>query len=189
MKRLLTATAALMMVGAVTFAAWPTESKTVATQMPDTTQTRTEAFTTVQLPTAIPVSATPSPCKTAMPEASPEPRYTEREIEMLAKMVWGEARGCAPEEQRLVIWTALQRADDGRFGSTIESVLTAKNQFAGYREKNPVDPDIYALCAAEATEWAGGTEPPTMEPYAPSTPYLFFDGDGRHNWFREGWER
>ena len=114
--------------------------------------------------------------------------YTDRDVEFLAKTVWGEARGCAPEEQRLVVWTALQRVDAG-YGDTIEAVLTAPRQFPGYRKKNPVCPEIYALCEAEAEKWAQGEEPPTMEPYAPATPYFYFDGRRGHNWFRGAWKQ
>jgi hypothetical protein len=122
-------------------------------------------------------------------QAEGEPTYTEHEIVMLAQMVWGEARGCTADEQRLVVWTAFQRVDADGFGGTVEAVLTAYGAFAGYRDSNPVDDDIRALCAEEAAKWARGEEPPTMEPYAPTKPYHYFDGDGRHNWFREGWKK
>jgi hypothetical protein len=115
----------------------------------------------------------------------PEPPFTDDDIEMLAKMVFGEARGCTPEEQSLVVWTVLQRVDAPDWQNTIREVVTARRQFVGYRESHPVDPDIYALCAAELAYWREGGEPPTHEIYAPSTPYYFFDGDGRNNWFRE----
>ncbi len=29
--------------------------------------------------------------------------------------------------------------------------------------------------------------PPTVEPYAPTLPYLYFEGDGHHNWVRAEW--
>lgn len=115
---------------------------------------------------------------------------TSSDVTLLAKTVWGEARGCTPEEQRLVVWTVLQRVDaDGAFAqyNTIEAVITAPGQFVGYDEKHPVDPDIYNLCLEALAEWQSGAEPPTHEIYAPTAPYYFFDGDGRHNWFREEW--
>ena len=121
----------------------------------------------------------------------PEPNYTDRELEMLAKTVWGEAAGCSPDEWRLVIWTVFQRVDsehrDFRNQNTIEAVLTAPNQFAGYNESFSVDPDIYEVVAEEAAKWFAGEAPPTHEIYAPTLPYLFFDGDGKNNWFREAW--
>lgn len=119
-----------------------------------------------------------------------EETLTSSDVTLLAKMVWGEARGCTPEEQRLVVWTVLQRVDaDGAFAQydTIEAVITAPGQFVGYDENHPVDSDIYNLCLEVLSEWQDGAEPPTHEIYAPTAPYYFFDGDGRHNWFREEW--
>jgi hypothetical protein len=39
----------------------------------------------------------------------------------------------------------------------------------------------------ELKAWQSGAEPPTHDIYAPSTPYYFFDGDGKHNYYREEW--
>lgn len=117
----------------------------------------------------------------------PEPPYSDNDVEMLAKTVWGEARGCTLEEWRLVVWCVLQRYDAEGWGDTIEAVITAKNQFVGYHAKNPIDPAIYGVCAAELADWAHGAEPPTHETYAPTVPYYYFDGIGGHNWFREVW--
>ena len=118
--------------------------------------------------------------------------YTPHELTLLAKTVWGEARGCAPEEQRLVIWTVFQRVGADGYGDTIEAVMKEPGQFAGFKSRNPVVPEIYVLCEAEAEKWARGENPPTLEPYAPEVPYYFFDGrrgeDHRsHNYFREEW--
>jgi hypothetical protein len=100
--------------------------------------------------------------------------YTAEEIEMLAKTVWGEARGCTRAEQRLVVWTALQRVSANGYGGTIKAVLTAPRQFTGYRKGNPVDEDIYAIAKEETEKWARRMKPPTMGPYAPALPYLYF---------------
>ena len=117
-----------------------------------------------------------------------EPPWTGADIEMIAKMVCGEARGCTPDEQRLVVWTVLQRIDrPDEYGDTIKGVITAPRQFIGYHAGNPVDPDIAELVAGELMAWWRGFPPPTLEPYAPNAPYYYFDGDGRNNWFREAW--
>ncbi len=119
-----------------------------------------------------------------------ETPLTSSDVTLLAKTVWGEARGCTPEEQRLVVWTVLQRVDaDGAFAQydTIEAVITAPGQFVGYNENHPVDPNIYNLCLEALSDWQSGSEPPTHEIYAPTAPYYFFDGDGRHKWVREEW--
>lgn len=117
----------------------------------------------------------------------------EHEITMLARLVWGEAGSCPADEQRLVVWTVFQRVDDGRFGGdSIEDVITARNQFMGYSPKNRVDSEIYDMCTEEYLKWKNGEEAPTLEPYAPETPYFFFEGrrgeDGKlHNFFRKNW--
>lgn len=121
---------------------------------------------------------------------SSEPRFTYDDAILIAKTVWGEALICAPEEQRLVVWTILQRVDAGgvfKTHDTIKAVITAPGQFIGYKESNPLDPDIYSLCVEVLTDWQNGAEPLTHEIYAPTAPYYYFEGDGRHNWFREEW--
>jgi hypothetical protein len=122
----------------------------------------------------------------ASPDLAKKP-CTSGDIELLAKTVWGEARGCDPAEQSLVIWTILQRVDADDHGDTVEDVVTDPRQFGGYRSKNPIEPEIYALCAREVGKWTRGELPPTLQPYAQSSPYLYFDGDGKHNWFRGKW--
>lgn len=116
--------------------------------------------------------------------------YTDAEVDMLVRLVLREAGGCAEEEQRLVVWTVFQRVDsadyDFRNMNTIADVVTAPYQFA-YDETAPIKDDIRRMCEAELEKWAKGGAPPVVEPYAPSLPYLFFEGDGRHNWFRAEW--
>lgn len=115
--------------------------------------------------------------------------YTDDEIDMLARTIWGEARGCSPDEQGLVVWTILQRVDDDRFPDTIEGVILEPNQFAGYNEDYPIAEDIREICKQVLDDWIHECPPPTMAPYAQTAPYLFFDGDGTHNWFREEWQK
>ena len=65
----------------------------------------------------------------------------------LAKMVWGEARGCSTTEQAATIWCVLNRYDSGDhfWADTVEGITTQPCQFYGYDPSNPVDPDILAL--------------------------------------------
>lgn len=116
--------------------------------------------------------------------------YTNADADMLARLVLREAGGCAKEEQRLVIWTVFQRVDstdhDFRNMNTIADVVTAPHQFA-YDESAPIKDEIRRLCEAELEKWVNGGTPPTVEPYAPTLPYLFFEGDGYHNWFKSEW--
>jgi hypothetical protein len=118
------------------------------------------------------------------PAPAPASRCTDVDLEVLAKAVWGEARALPPEEQALVIWTAFDRVDSGRWGDTVYDVVTAPHQFQGYRAKNPITPEILTLCQAEAVKWTAGDSAPALAPYAMQSGYLFFTGDGRHNYFR-----
>jgi len=157
--------------------------------MPDSlqaTQGQQEALTAVQEGQA-PVLSLPDPLWIVEEGDAAEREQAKAEIEMMAKVVWAEARGCPPEEQRLVIWTVLQRVDAGGFGETIADVIRAPKQFA-YRENAPIDEEISRRCATEIAAWRAGSAPPTHEIYAPTLPYLFFEGDGQHNWFRAEWK-
>ena len=72
--------------------------------------------------------------------------YTEEDITYLAKTVYGEARGLSKTEQSAVVWTILNRVDSNKFNqNTIIGVVTAPNQFAGYKSSHPVNPDIREL--------------------------------------------
>jgi spore germination cell wall hydrolase CwlJ-like protein len=116
------------------------------------------------------------------------PRYTDADIDIIARMVWGEARGTTPEEWVPVIWTALQRVDcPDRWPDTIAGVVRQRSQFHGYRSRHPVCSYIREVVARELHDWSNGAEPPTLYPFAPSVPYFFFAGRNGHNWFRERW--
>ena len=108
------------------------------------------------------------------------------EVEMLAKMVYGEARGCSRLHQSAVVWCVLNRVDDG-YGS-ISEVILAPNQFVGYNSNLPVTDDIKALVEDVLIRWQmekkccgdiGRTLPPE---------YRWFYGDGKVNYFRDAYK-
>ena len=120
--------------------------------------------------------------------------YTEEDAIVLAKMLWGEARGVsvykingknvsAKCQQAAVIWTALNRYDAG-IEDTIVEVVTAKHQFAGYSASNPVDDDLKNLVVDVLERWNreqyGETDVGRVLPSG----YMWFYGDGHHNHFR-----
>ena len=109
---------------------------------------------------------------------------TNVEIEMLAKTVWGEARGCNKLQQSAVVWCILNRVDAGR--GTIAEVITAPGQFHGYSSNFPVTDDIRELVEDVVARWkmekvCGGEVGRTL----PSN-YLYFrsDSTGIGNVFR-----
>jgi len=57
----------------------------------------------------------------------------EQDIEILANVLYGEARGIKDKaHQAAVIWCILNRVDNNRFPDTIYEVVSAPNQFYGY---------------------------------------------------------
>ena len=114
-------------------------------------------------------------------EIEPKPVLDEADVEMLAKLVWGEARGCTTTEQAAVIWTVLNRVDseDPIFPDTIEEVVTQPFQFIGYDSSYPVEQDKVALARDVLTRWLGGGEGRVLP-----EEYVFFHGDGVQNHFR-----
>ncbi len=83
------------------------------------------------------------------------------EVEALAKMLYGEARGVVSDtEKAACVWCVLNRVDDPRFPDTVLEVVAAPYQFAGYSADYPVLP-------AE---------------------YCFFTGDGERNYFTAEWQ-
>lgn len=78
---------------------------------------------------------------------------TNAEINMIAKTVWGEARGCSKLQQSGVVWCILNRVDNGHWGDTVAEVVTAPSQFHGYSSDFPVDDDIKALVKDVVARW------------------------------------
>lgn len=108
---------------------------------------------------------------------------SDEEIIMLAKTVWGEASGLSKYEQSLVIWCILNRFDDRTFGSSLKEIITKPYQFQGYNESFPVEDDILKLCKDVVYRWENNLEGRTLP-----KEYLYFSGDGRHNYFRTEYE-
>ena len=108
--------------------------------------------------------------------------FSDKDAELLAKMVWGEARGLGDTEKAACVWCVLNRVDIG-YGS-IEQVLMAPNQFLGYNQSNPVDEEILSLCKNVLFWWElenkTGVEIGRVLP----SDYLWFTGNGRENVFR-----
>lgn len=106
------------------------------------------------------------------------------EVEMIAKTIYGEARGSSRISQSAVAWCILNRVDAGQ--GTITEVITAPHQFVGYRPENPVKDEFAKLAEDVLIRWqmekrcageVGRTLPKD---------YLYFHGDGKHNYFRNG---
>lgn len=128
---------------------------------------------------------------TPTPEAeATDPLKADREA--LARMVWGEARGCSTTEQAAVVWCVLNRFDSGdpyyANCMTIYDIVTQPLQFVGYDPENPLDPNIQALVDDVLARWMA--EKVCVGDVGRVLPaeYLFFTGDGKTNTFRDAFE-
>ena len=107
------------------------------------------------------------------------------EVDLLAKTVYGEARGLNALEQSAVVWCILNRVD--AYNSTIVDVVTAPNQFHGYNYDYPVTDEIKALVEDVLVRWQ--MEKLCIGDVGRTLPkdYMWFHGDGRHNYFRNAY--
>ena len=83
------------------------------------------------------VEETAEPEPSEAPEQTEAPMYyemyfTEDDVAEVAKMLWGEARGCTRDNQIKCAWVVVNRVDDERFPDTIHGVLSQAHQFHGY---------------------------------------------------------
>lgn len=115
--------------------------------------------------------------------------YSEEDIVNMAKMCYGESMGVPSldtvygersnaYQNACAMYTVLNRVDAG-YGD-ISTCIKAKNQFIGYKSSNPVDDRLYRLAVEVIDDWATGEEILRVLP----PEYLYFRGDGRHNYFR-----
>lgn len=117
-------------------------------------------------------------------EETPKYEIDHSDVEMLARLTWGEARGCTTTEQAAVMWCVLNRVDseDPLFPDTIQEVITQKNQFHGYNINNPIWPELEDLARDVLMRWLTNEEGRVLP-----LEYCWFSGDGSHNYFRDAY--
>lgn len=103
--------------------------------------------------------------------------------EYLANVAWGEARGCSVTEQAAVMWCVLNRVDSPLYPGSVGEVVTQRAQFHGYSESNPITPELLQLANDVLTYWSEGDDSGRVLPKE----YLYFIGDGKHNYFYKTW--
>lgn len=107
------------------------------------------------------------------------------ELEMIAKTVWGEARGCSLTERAAVVWCILNRLDSDDFPNDVADVITQKNQFSGYSENNPVYEEYVELAKDVMTRWVFEKEAIGDVGRVLPKEYMWFKGNGVENIFRD----
>lgn len=132
----------------------------------------------------------PEAATSAQP-AEPEPvkLYTEADVEMLARLIYTEARGVRSKtEQAAVVWVVLNRLDNpNRLQKTIAEVVCAPYQF-DYRPWAPVTDEFKALAADVLERWQADKS--GVEDVGRVLPpeYQYFEGWGGRNWFSAKWK-
>ena len=131
--------------------------------------------------------AEPEPSEEPEPSQAPvyyEMYFTEDDVAEVAKMLWGEARGCTRDNQIKCAWIVCNRVDDDRFPDTIQGVLSQPHQFHGYDSSYPVTDELYSVAFDVLTRWSYEKQGiPVHRELAKS--FLWFTGNGRENIFRE----
>ena len=142
----------------------------------------------VPAPTSL-AEKTDEPEQSEAPEPSETPVYyemyfTEDDVKAMAKMLWGEARGCTRDNQIKCAWVVCNRVDDDRFPDTIQGVLSQPHQFHGYSESFPVTDELYSVAFDVLTRWSYEKQGIPVRRELPSS-FLWFTGNGQENIFRE----
>jgi hypothetical protein len=128
---------------------------------------------------------TPTAAPQLIGDAAP---YTQKETEMMARLIYGEAGGIAYDMERAAVaWCVLNRLDDDRYPDTIAEVITQPHQFYGYDATNPLRDEDLALAKDVLnryyTEKAGAVDAGRILPKE----YICFTGEGSHNFFEIEW--
>ena len=123
-------------------------------------------------------------------EQKPKIELPEAEVEMLAKLIWGEARGVKSKtQQAAVVWCVLNRVDSTGYacGGSIAHVVTFPNQFQGYNANYPATAEFKELAEDVLTRWyaekAGYINTGRVLPLE----YQWFEGNGSTNIFRNAY--
>lgn len=113
---------------------------------------------------------------------------TDSDATLIARTIWGEARGCSDEQKKAVAWCIVNRVDDARFPNSVEKVVTQKYQFAGYSKNNPIDEEFYAIAVDVLARWQ-------MEQYCIGDvgrvlpkQFVYFGGNGTVNRYRDAYD-
>lgn len=140
-------------------------------------------------PTPIPTpTSTPTPTPTVCPTIAPIQSPVEldvKEVEELAKMLYGEARGVTDDVQvAKCAWVALNRVDCEYYPDDLISVLSQSGQFHGYKVDYPVTDRMYNIAEDVLTRYQ--LEKQGIEVIRElESDYLYFHGDGVNNHFKK----
>lgn len=117
-------------------------------------------------------------------------RYTKSDATIIAKIMYGEARGIKSKTEIACIgWCILNRVDAG-MGKNIQSVALAENQFyyeSGAPTVSDHGYDLVALATDVLDRWSREKAGQTNVGRVLPKQYKWYIGDRSHNWFYPSW--
>ena len=131
-----------------------------------------------------------APVATEAPAVEEPEELDPVEVELIGRTIWGEADGVKSEAERAAVaWCILNRVDAS--GQTIEEVVTAPEQFDGYRPAGKWGecPQRHLDLAADVlTRWNAEKDGAKEVGRVLPADYLYFIGDGERNHFSIEWK-
>lgn len=113
--------------------------------------------------------------------------YTPDEVNIVAKILFREAGGLSSDtEVACVAWVICNRVDAG-YGNTITEVALSPHQFAWVSD-TPLYDRFVRLAYDVLNRWSIEKQYDTCDGRVLPSGYLFFHGDGSHNYFRMQYE-
>lgn len=113
----------------------------------------------------------------------------KEDIEMLAKLIWGEARGVkSTTEKAAVVWCVLNRVDAKGYPNSIEAVIIQPYQFVGYDEDYPVTKEHRMIAEDVLCRWYAEKDGEKDVGRVLPKDYIYFTGDGKQNYFTNEWK-
>lgn len=128
------------------------------------------------------VETTP-PAETTAEESTHIQYYTEQDVIDIAKVLYRECRGIESDtEKACVVWTILNRVDT--YSSNVYSVVREANQYA-FSENTPVWDELVELARDVLERWNFEKNGEECVGRVLPKEYLYFEGDGTHNYFKD----
>lgn len=152
----------------------------------EASRTETQVVSNI-VATTLPYFHSANEVETANPIEFPEEvmYYTEDEVLMIARVLQLECGSLLSlTEQACVAWTILNRAD--RYEISVAEVVTSPNQFA-YDQGVLVTDDLLALAEDVLIRWSREKSGETDVGRVLPQEYMWFWGDGTHNYFRNAY--
>lgn len=110
-------------------------------------------------------------------------KISEEVLDAFARTLYGEANGVQSKmEKAAVIWSALNRFDAG-YGSLL-GIIENKSHYNGYSKNHPVTAENKALCLDVLCRYYAEKDGYQNVGRVLPSDYLWFRGDGAHNYFR-----